>query len=131
MSRQEAQEHLDRARVQYDRCVAAAGDPVDWPELAVWSFYCLENGVMAAALFFGLEVKHTHLSKQKASADLHRQHGLPEVEILLSQLNEARKAATYGDVEMPELDPEELVSFLDHFLEAVAAALSRDGSNAL
>lgn len=130
MNRKEAQLHLDRAREQYERCVPAAWDPVDWPELAVWSFYCLENAVMAAGFALGLEVKHTHPSKQGAAAELHHKHNLPDAAVLLSQLNEARKAAAYGDIEMPELDPEDLVTFLDDYVEAVAAVLLGDDANA-
>ena len=39
---------------------------------------------------------------------------------MLSNLNMARKAAAYGDVDFPELDAEDLATRIEEYVEAVA-----------
>ncbi len=46
-------------------------------------------------------------------------HGLPPASDLLRALNDARKAVGYGDVDMPELDPEELAVKIEEYVQAV------------
>lgn len=51
---------------------------------------------------------------------LHEKHGLPDVEQLLHDLNDARKAAAYGDVPTPDLDAEDVASRIESYVDAVA-----------
>ena len=43
-----ARRHLERVQNSWD-------DPVDWDDLSLYGFYCLENAVEAAALHFGMK----------------------------------------------------------------------------
>jgi len=41
----------------------------------------------------------------------------------LRDLNDARKAAAYGDMERPELDAEDIASQIETFVDAVAGTI--------
>jgi hypothetical protein len=112
-----AKKHLSR--------VQQAWDPPDWPDLAMYGFYCLENAVVAAALHTSTPVQKTHPSKAAAASQLSRTHGLPDVSNLLVQLNDARKSEAYGDVVKPDLDPEDLVTDIEEYVTAVEALLAK------
>ena len=75
----------------------------------------------AAALHFGLRVSKKHWEKVDVAEELHRTSGLPEITDLLRDLNDARKAAAYGDMERPHLDAEDLASQIEAYVDAVAA----------
>lgn len=111
---QAARDSLDRAQNHLQR-VRDAVDPVDWPNLAVWGFYCLESLVLAAAATIGMSVKQNHPAKAEAAKQLSAGHGLSDVERLLVELNRARKSQAYGDIEMPELDPTELLATIEAY----------------
>jgi len=113
-----AQDHLERA-------LAAATEPVDWTDLSTYGFYCLEAAVMAASGHLKLGVQRSHPGKVGAAKLLANKHKLPDVSALLVELNTARKAHAYGDVEAPDLDEEELASDLDAFVDAVKALIKK------
>ena len=118
-----AKDHLELAKKHLSR-VQQAWDPPDWPDLAMYGFYCLENAVVAAALHTGTPVQKTHPSKVAAASQLSSRHGLPDVSNLLVQLNDARKSEAYGDVIKPDLDPEGLVTDIEEHVTAVEALLA-------
>jgi hypothetical protein len=97
--------------------------PTDWADLSVYGFYCLEAAVEAGALHVGIRTSKKHWEKVDLASDLHRKHGLPDVTDLLRDLNDARKAAAYGDVDRPELDAETLAAEIERYVDAVAALL--------
>ena len=113
-----AENHLARAR-------AAAPHPTDWYDLSIYGFYCLEAAVMAAAMHAKLPVARTHAGKAAAAETLARDHGLPNVSVLLPMLNSARKAAAYGDTALPPLDPVRLVRDLERYVAAVGQMIAR------
>jgi hypothetical protein len=110
-----AKKHLER--------VQTAWDPPDWPDLALYGFYCLENAVMAAALHSGIATQRSHPAKAKAATQLALNHALPDVSALLVQLNDARKAEAYGDVVRPELVAEDVAREIEEYVVAVEALL--------
>jgi len=116
-----AQKHLDRVR-------AAWTEPTDWEDLFLYGFYCLEAAVEAAAIHFKLGTSRKHWEKVEIASKLHKKKGLPDVTELLRDLNEARKAAAYGDIPLPELDAEDIASEIQEYVDAVEAILSA-GSN--
>jgi hypothetical protein len=83
---------LKLARDQLARVQVAAYDPVDWSDLAMYSFYALENAVVAAADHFGVQWKPNHPSKVEAARLLANQHGLPNIANLLIELNTFARA---------------------------------------
>ena len=92
-----AEEQLKLAKKQLLRAQEAL-DPPKWDDLSLYGFYCLENAVTAAATHAMMTFKKTHAGKAVAARQLTRQHGLPDVEGLLTDLNDARKSEAYGDV---------------------------------
>ena len=113
------EESLELAEGHLERALSAAADPVDWTDLSTYGFYCLEAAVMAAANHLKMKVQRSHPGKVEAAKVLAKKHKLPDVSALLVELNTARKAHAYGDVEAPELDEEELATELESFVGAV------------
>jgi pyruvate-formate lyase len=99
----------------------------DWDDLSLYGFYCLEAAVEAAALHCGLRTSKKHWEKVDVALQLHKKKGLPDITELLRELNDARKAAAYGDIELPELDAEDTASEIEEYVEAVAALLAEGG----
>jgi hypothetical protein len=112
-----AKRHLNRVQTAWD-------DPTDWDDLSLYGFYCLEAAVEAAALHFGLRTSRKHWEKVDTASALHKDKGLPDVSDLLRDLNDARKAAAYGDTEVPDLEAESIASQIEEYVNAVAALLS-------
>ena len=112
-----AQRHLKRVEASWD-------DPVDWDDLSLYGFYCLEAAVEAAALHFKIKTNTVHAQKVEVAEKLHRDKGLPDVSELLVDLNGSRKAAAYGDVDALELDPEEVKLEIEAYVEAVKKLLA-------
>ena len=119
-----AREHLELARQHLAR-VQSASESADWPDLALYGFYCLENALVAAAIHAGIVTQESHPAKASAAQQLAASHRLPDISGLLVELNDARKAEAYGDVARPELDPEHLARTLEQYLEAVEAMLAQ------
>jgi hypothetical protein len=61
----------------------------------------------------------------EAAKTLHDQHRLPDVSVLLRDLNETRKSEAYGDVQTPELDAEDVASEIELFIESVGQILEK------
>lgn len=110
---------LELAKRHLERVQAAWDDPTDWENLYLYGFYCLEAAVEAAALHFAVKTSPNHSHRVEVASTLHRAHGLPDVSGLLRDLNQARKAVAYGDVDAGEHDPEELALEIENFVEAV------------
>lgn len=50
--------------------------------------------------------------------------GLPDIGDLLRDLNDARKAAAYGDMDRPDLDAEDIASQIEGYVDVVAAVIA-------
>lgn len=121
-----AGEKLELAGRHLERVLAAWDEPTDWDDLSLYGFYCLEAAVEAAALHLGLSTSRRHWEKADTARELHQNHALPDVEHLLRDLNDARKAAAYGDIESPDLDAEETASRIEEYVEAVAELIEKE-----
>jgi len=119
-------EKLTIARKHLKRVLDAWDEPTDWDDLSLYGFYCLEAAVEAAATHSGITVSRRHWEKVEVAAELHRRFGLPDVEELLRNLNDARKAAAYGDIVLPDLDAEEIASEIEAYVESVSALLDEE-----
>ena len=62
--------------------------------------------------------------KVDLAKDLHSKRGLPDIGDLLSDLNDAHKAAAYGDMDRPDLDAEDIASQIEAYVDAVAAIVA-------
>lgn len=125
-----ATEKLTLARRHLEKVLAAWDVPTDWDDLSLYGFYCVENAVEAAAKHLGIPTPKNHWVKADIAGDLHEKHGLPNIEPLLRDLNEARKAAAYGDVDAPDLDAEEIAQQIEHYVNAVAELLENNSDDA-
>lgn len=115
-----AVEKIALARKHLDRVQSAWDDPTDWDDLSLYGFYCLEAAIEAAAIHTGLRTSKKHWQKEQIAEDLHQTKGLPDVSGLLSDLNEARKSAAYGDIERPKnLNPEDVGRQIEEYVVAV------------
>lgn len=112
-----AKGHLQRVQSAWD-------DPTDWDDLSLYGFYCVEAAVDAALLHLGLKMSTNHWERADLASQLHADAGLPDISPLLNDLNDARKASAYGDVEMPSLDPEEVAIEIEAYVEAIEELLS-------
>ena len=83
----------------------------------------------AAALHFSLRTSKKHWEKVDLAEDLHKSKGLPDISDLLRDLNNARKAAAYGDVDRPDLDAEDIASQIESYVDAVATVVPTEGSD--
>jgi hypothetical protein len=117
-----AQQHLERV------LNALSDDPIDWSDLTIYGFYCLEAAIVAAASHIGLDFRRSHTEKADIARQLVQSHGLPDVADFLWDLNTARKASAYGDVDSPDLDAEDVARKLEAYVKAVSVLLG-DGSN--
>lgn len=115
---------LELAKRHLDKVLVAWTEPTDWDDLSLYGFYCLEAAVEAAALHFGLRTSKRHWEKLDLADDLHTKKGLPDVRDLLRDLNNARKAAAYGDMDRPDLNAEDIASQIEGYVDAVAAVIA-------
>lgn len=115
---------LELAKRHLERVQEAWTDPTDWDDLSLYGFYCLEAAVEAAALHFGLSTSKKHWEKVDLANHLHKKEGLPDIGDVLNDLNDARKAAAYGDMDRPDLDAEEIASQIEVYVDAVAAIIT-------
>jgi hypothetical protein len=127
MAGRSARASLILARKHLARAGAAAVQPEDWDDLSIYGFACLEIAVVAAATCLQMPVQPNHPSKLKVSVQLRGSHGLPDISTLLPILNDARKAAMYGDVGLPTLDATQVARDIGHYVEAVDELLTRHG----
>lgn len=115
-----AKRHLAMARQHLEKVRAAWDEPTDWSDLAIYGFYCLEQAVMAAAAEHRLKGTKDHREKVRLANTLHKRHGLPDIAGLLTDLHDAQKYASYGDITPPPLDPEDVANEIEGYVEAVA-----------
>ena len=110
---------LDLARRHLERVRSSRDEPTDWADLSLYGFYCLEACVVAAASRLGWEIPRTHPAKAAAAERLAAEAGLPDIGDLLVDLNTARKAVAYGDVDLPELSAEDVATAIEAYVDAV------------
>ena len=113
-----ARRHLKRVQRAWD-------DPTDWDDLSLYGFYCLEAAIEAAAVRVRIKTSKKHWEKADIAGELHKKHGLPDIEQLLRDLNDARKSAAYGDIPAPDLNAEDVASEIERYVDAVADLVER------
>jgi hypothetical protein len=116
---------LTLARRHLKRVQSAWDDPTDWDDLSLYGFYCLEAAVEAAAVRVRMKTSKKHWEKADIAGELHQKHGLPDIEQLLRDLNDARKSAAYGDIPAPDLNAEDVASAIERYVDAVADLVER------
>ena len=123
---QTAKDSLQLAHSHLERVQTAAWDPADWANLSSYGLYCLEACIVAAALHLKRPRPGSHVAKGATARFLSKEHGLPDVEDLLADLNAMRKHQAYGDTEAPVgLDPEDTACMIEAYVDVVQAMLAQ------
>lgn len=105
--------------------LSAWDEPTDWSDLSIYGFYCLEAGVVAAALHAQGKAPRGHTAKAKAARQLSTAYGLPDIGDLLVDLNNMRKYEAYGDTEYSEdYEAEDIAGAIERYVDAVRDLLS-------
>ncbi len=120
-----AEEQLKLAKSQMARVQSAWFGEPDWNDLSLYGFYCLENAVCAAATHAEINFARSHRGKVAAAEKLTAQYGFPDISELLVNLNDARKASAYGDIDGPDLDAESVARAIEEYVEAVESFLAK------
>ena len=72
----------------------------------------------------GISWKRTHDSKIEAAQELHQRLGLPDVSVLLRDLNELRKSESYGEIRPPvSRSADEIVGEVEEYVGEVERRL--------
>lgn len=91
-------------------------------EVVTWTFYAIENAVIAAAIKLNIPWEKTHPSKVYIAGQLYSK-GFVSVDVsdLLKELNTARKDVAYGEpgFQLTSIDLEDLLSTAEDFIEQV------------
>ena len=124
----EADNKLALALRHLEHVQAAWDEPTDWDDLSLYGFYALEAAVDAACIQLGISTARAHAARVDACLKLSSCHGLRDVSDLLRDLNDARKSVAYGDIEMPDLAPEEVAHDIKVFIEDVRLLIQEGGS---
>jgi stalled ribosome rescue protein Dom34 len=127
MGNRSAKKYLDLAKSHLKRVQVAWYEPTDWTDLSTYGFYCLEAAVMAATAGLGWSIRRSHVDKAQAARRLAKEFNLPQIDDLLSDLNSARKSASYGDVPFPDLHAEDVAVAVEQYVDAVADLIKRRG----
>ncbi len=128
----EAEAILRRARDQWQGAAVDSWEPAEPADCVTKCFYSYENALVAAATALGIAWTKKHYEKASLSKRLYEQNKLKtDISHLLVRLNELRKDVSYGDPgeELSQVDLEDLVSELEHFLDEVGeliASLERE-----
>jgi hypothetical protein len=122
----EARVKLELAESHLERVLDAWNEP-DWADLSIYGLYCLEAAVAAAAASVNIPITKDHYKKASVASSLYEKHGLPDVEDLMRDLNDARKAEAYGDVVAPDLNAEEVAGIIEDYVNRVRALVGDSG----
>ena len=127
MGIEEAESHLDRAKVHLERVQDEVYDIEGDREAAVtWAFYAYENCVSALAEALGRSWTHNHVQKAELARTFHREQLVSmDVGDLLEELNRLRKDVEYGEPgsDLTEMDLEDLSSGLETFINEVESCV--------
>jgi uncharacterized protein (UPF0332 family) len=118
----EANDHLTRAREQWDRAAVDSWEPAEPADCVTKCFYSYENALVAAAAALGAAWTKKHYEKAELAKKLFEQNKLKtDISDLLVRLNELRKDVSYGEPgdELSQINLEDLVSDLEGFIDEV------------
>lgn len=97
-------------------------------EVVTWTFYALENAVIATAIKLKIPWEKTHASKVYVAKQLYSK-GFVSIDIsdLLKELNSARKDVAYGEPgsSLASIDLEDLLIEAETFIEQVEQLCQR------
>lgn len=122
MSLEEARDHLDLAREQWERAATASWEPAEPASCVTNVFYAYENLIVAVAEAKGLAWAPNHYRKAELAKKLHDDGILKrDVGDDLLRFNDLRKDVSYGEPgpELHSADLEDIVSNLESFLEEI------------
>jgi hypothetical protein len=124
---QTSQDAINLAQTHLARVQQAWDDPTDWGDLSMYGLYCLEAAIKAAHYHVTkVPLKRTHHDKAEVARFLHKHHSMPDIDQLLIDLNQTRKAIAYGDVPQPEgLNAQEIAAEIEAYVDSAISLLER------
>jgi hypothetical protein len=116
---------IEVSRKHLTKVQAAWEEPTDWADLCIYGLYALETAVQAAGLHVGLTAQPTHPAQVRLAKTLHEDHGLPDIEELLVDLQRSRLHEAYGEIKPSgKFDAESIASFVEEYVVAVEGLLA-------
>ena len=123
---QSAEDSLRLARAHLERVQRASCERADWADLSSYGLYCLEACIVAAALHLGQPRPGSHFAKAETAETLNQDHGLPDIGVLLIDLNTMRKHQAYGDTPAPVgMDSEDTAGMIETYVDLVQELLAQ------
>ncbi len=122
MNLEEAREHLDLAKAQWDKASVAWWAPADPATCVTNAFYAYENLIVAVAEAHGRKWEKSHYKKAELATVLFNDKILSmDVSNTILRMNNLRKDVSYGEPgdELADADLEAIVSDLETFIEEV------------
>ena|SRR2546423_11264931 len=108
MNLEEARNHLDLARKQWDKAATDSWEPKDAASCVTNVFYAYENVVVTLAECFTIKWKKNHYDKAEVAAKLAKDgKASKDISQEMLRLNDLRKDVSYGEPGY-DLDNEEL-----------------------
>lgn len=123
----DADAHLVRARDQWNSATVDAWEPEEPADCVTKCFYSYENALVAAATALGVAWTKKHYEKADLAKKLYKENKLKtDISASLVKLNDLRKDVSYGEPgeKLSEINLEDLVSQLEHFIEEVDELIS-------
>ena len=128
MDLEQARNHLNLARKQWDKAATDSWEPQEPASCVTNVFYAYENVVVALAECFTVTWKKNHYDKAEVAARLAKEGKITtDVSQELLRLNTLRKDVSYGEpgLDLTNEDLESLVSELEHFIDETDEILSK------
>jgi hypothetical protein len=127
MSLEEAREHLDLAKEQWESATTAAWEPEDAAGCVTNAFYAYENLIVAVAEAHDRRWEPNHFKKSKLAGELFAEKILTiDVSETILTMNNLRKDVSYGEpgFELASASLEDIVSDLETFCNEVEFIVS-------
>lgn len=109
-----AKDHLEKVHQ------AVGGEPVDLALLYIFGQYAMEVAASAAGAHVGISEAETHPGQVRLAQRLHDEHGLPDIQEMLRDLQRNRLHEAYGKLEPSgKFDPQDIAVAVEEYVDAV------------
>jgi hypothetical protein len=122
MDLEEARDHLELAKKQWEHAATDSWPPREHASCVTNAFYAYENLLVAVAEALGQKWTKSHYKKAELAAELFKDKILTtDVSDTLLRMNDLRKDVSYGEpgYDLKDADLEDIVSDLEKFVDEV------------
>ena len=128
MDLEEARDHLDLAKKQWERAASDSWTPKDHASCVTNAFYAYENLLVAVAEAHGKQWTKSHYKKAELASELFKAKILAtDVSGTILRMNDLRKDVSYGEPgdELADADLEDIVGDLEKFINEVETVVEK------